>query len=94
MSEIYNRIHALVYRCANGEISIDDFRAAFADLYFQVRQGARGDVEANALASKIIGPLAELSRGHRDESSFRAGLASAIHVFEEQPAGTPQYLRQ
>jgi hypothetical protein len=82
MRELFDQMRALAGECANREISIDDFRMSFADLYFHVRQMSRGDADANALASRIVGPLAEFSNGHRSEDSFRAELAAAIRPSE------------
>lgn len=78
MSELNRQLRALAASCVDGGIPADDFRSGFAGLYFQIRQSAPRDREANLLASKIIGPLAEFSRGNRDEGSFRQELAAAI----------------
>jgi hypothetical protein len=81
MGDLYEQIRDLARRYIDENISIEDFRVAFAGLYFRARQSARRDARANSLASRIIGPLAEFSRGHRDEQSLRRELATAIRPF-------------
>ena len=77
MNDIHDQLRSLVSRYADARISVDDFRTAFSALYFRARQGAR-DTQANLLASRIVGPLAEFSRGDRDEASLRAELAKTV----------------
>lgn len=81
MSDIYGQLRKLIAKYDDCQISIDDFRADFAGLYFQARQ-ASGDIRANSLASRIVGPLAEFSRHHRDEHSLRQEMAAAIGLLE------------
>jgi len=81
MSEIYRQLRNLAVEYIAGEVPLDDFRPGFAGLYFRARQ-SRKDLRSNSLASKITGPLAELSRHHRDEESFRRELISAIGPLE------------
>ena len=77
MDDLYGQIRSLAQRYIDESISVDDFRAAFAALYFRARQSA-GDARANSLASAIIGPLAEFSRGHRDEASLREEIRNSV----------------
>ena len=78
MDDLYGQIRGLAQRYIDQSISIDDFRAAFAVLYFHARQSSKSDARANSLASKIIGPLAEFSRGHRGEASLREDIGNSI----------------
>ena len=68
------------------EIDVDEFRQAFVGSYFYVRNDAAGDKEAQALASRLMVPVAEFSAGHRAETSLRLELAKAIRPFEQPNA--------
>ena len=65
----------LVDRYLSQEIHLDDFQQRFARIYFQVRKSRNRLEPASRLCDEIVGPLAELSRGHRSEDSFRKELA-------------------
>ena len=82
MSEISEGLQSLALNFANRQMSLEDFRQRFAWFYFQARQ-SRADERANALASKIMGPLSELARHHRSEDSFRQDLANAIRPLSD-----------
>lgn len=64
------------------EIDVDGFREAFVGAYFYVRNSAVHDQEAQLLASRLMGPVAEFSAGHRTEASLRMELANAIRPVE------------
>lgn len=82
MAEIYNSMRDLASGYARQRIALDDFRVKFAGLYFYARQ-AKDDREANLLAGKIAGPLAEYGRGHRSEESLRGIVLAAIGLSPE-----------
>lgn len=79
MSEVSSRLENLAAEYIARRIALDDFRLAFSALYFQARQSP-ADQQANALASKMMGPLAELGRHDRDEQSFREELSTIVRV--------------
>ena len=93
MSGIYEQLKRLADNYAAREISLDDFRVNFAGLYFLARQSSK-DARANSLASKIVGPLSELARHHRDEDSFREALGVAIRLFEDDVVSAVVHLYQ
>ena len=73
-------IEDLVIRYRDGRIGLGEFQQEFADLYFQARKNRNSNLSDAALCNQIVGPLAELSRGHRSEESFRMELENiAIH---------------
>ena len=78
---------AAEYLQHNG-IPLHDFQQRFAGIYFQVRQ-SQGRSGGSALCDEIVLPLAELSRGHRSEDSFREKLAEAIAPFVVGPVYAP-----
>ncbi len=75
------KIKNLVNRYLRGEIQLRDFQQQFAGFYFQVRKNRNSDRTASKLCDEIVGPLAELSRGHRSEVSFREELAHGGRPF-------------
>jgi hypothetical protein len=77
MSELFDRLKGLVLKYSEHELAIDAFRLEFAGMYFLARQ-SKQDKEANSLATRVMGPLAEFGRHHRDEASLRRQLADAI----------------
>jgi hypothetical protein len=79
MSELVKDLQGLAKGYLDGKISLDEFRGAFAGLYFRARQ-RRSDVMANRIASNIMGPLAEFARRHRSEASLREEISSALHA--------------
>jgi hypothetical protein len=91
MPEIHEALDALVIRYVFDKISVDDFRKAFAAYYFRARQSERNDAQANALANRIVGPLAEFSRGHRSEASLREELAKTVHPFQQRSKKAVQF---
>lgn len=76
-------IRNLVGRYLRKEIRLQDFQQHFAGLYFQVRKNRRSNWAASKLCDAIVLPLAELSRGHRSEISFREELANAVRPFAD-----------
>jgi len=93
-------ILALAQRYLEQEIDRSGFAEQFASLYHQVRNSRHAPLEVRSLCSSIMLPFAELSRGHRDEVSFRQELANAILPFVqwrvyakpiEIEIGTPRY---
>jgi hypothetical protein len=83
MPEIHEALDALVIRYVSDRMAVDDFRKAFAACYFRARQSNGSDAQANLLASRIVGPLAEFSRGHRSEASLREELAKTVRPFQQ-----------
>jgi hypothetical protein len=81
MSELFDRLKGLVFKYSEHELAIDAFRLEFAGMYFLARQ-SKQDKEANSLATRVMGPLAEFGRHHRDEASLRRQLADAIPALE------------
>jgi hypothetical protein len=71
----------LIEQYVAGEIPFVDFSQRFAGLYFAVRQGRNVPRQASQLCSLAIGPLAELSRGHRTEESLREALRGIVRPF-------------
>lgn len=68
------------------QIDRAEFAQAFAGLYFQVRNDRNVSREIRQMCDSLVLPFAELSRGHRSESSFREVLARiARPFFEFQP---------
>jgi hypothetical protein len=82
MSDKIQNLAALYLR---REILLEDFQRQFAGLYFQVRRSRDRRESASKLCDWIVGPLAELSRGHRSEDSFREELANAVRPFASEP---------
>jgi hypothetical protein len=70
----------LVEEYLQRNIQLHDFQQRFAGIYFQVRRNRRSSAGA-VLCNEIVLPLAELSRGHRSEDSFRERLAGAIRPY-------------
>ena len=60
--------------------SLDDFRQFFASAYVAVRQDVKSGRDVSELCNRLIGPLAEFSRGHRSLESLRCALADAMEV--------------
>jgi hypothetical protein len=71
----------LIEQYVAGEIPFADFSQRFASLYFAVRQGSNVPREASQICNLAIGPLAELSRGHRTEESLREALRAIVRPF-------------
>src|SRR5437588_6198607 len=80
MSEL--EILADVQSFASGKLPLDVFRQRFAQAYFSVRNDPRASQSAAQLCSRVVGPLAEFSRGHRSEEALRLELANAVRPFE------------
>ena len=76
-----DRIRNLVVGYLRDEIHLQDFQQQFAGVYFQARKNRNANRSASKLCDEIVLPLAELSRGHRSEMSFREELVNAIHPF-------------
>jgi hypothetical protein len=72
----------LVSRYLERELPLEGFQQEFAALYFRVRNNHHAPIAASELCNAIIGPLAEMSRGHRSEDSLRTEWANAIRPFE------------
>lgn len=81
MSEILEHLCRAARGYICGQIDGDVFRQEFAGFYYYARNHQRDEREANQLANKLIGPVAEFSGGHRSESSLRKELANAIRPF-------------
>jgi hypothetical protein len=65
------KLRTLIRAYANSALDRSAFSEQFADLYFSVHQSPPGhEGPARQICSTVIGPLAELSRGHRTEASF------------------------
>jgi hypothetical protein len=79
-----HQIEALVARFIDRNIPAGEFSRQFASLYFSVRQDVASSRAANRLCSRIIGPLAEYSRGHRSEESLRGALRGSIRTLPYQ----------
>ncbi len=75
------RLRDLSLGYLEGAIPLPDFQQQFAGIYFQVRRNRNLHESASRLCDQIVGPLAELSRGHLSEDSFRAELTIAIRPF-------------
>src|SRR5271165_5927465 len=86
-----HQIEALVARFVDHNILAAEFSRQFASLYFSVRQDVASSRAANRLCSKIIGPLAEHSRGHRSEESLRDALRESIRALPDQTAAVVVY---
>src|SRR5205807_372858 len=79
------RILNLISEYLDGRLRLSEFQQRFAGCYLQVRNnGAAGS--ASELCNKVIGPLAELSRGHRSEESLQQELTAAIRPFAPRGA--------
>jgi hypothetical protein len=72
------QIRNLIARYLANQIDRSGFSQEFAGLYFQVRNDRNASLKARQLCDVIVLPFAELSRGHRNEQSFRAQLENAI----------------
>jgi hypothetical protein len=72
------QLRELIENYIAGSVSVSDFSERFASLYFAVRQQS-GEAIAAGLCGAVVGPLAEYSRGHRAESSFRLELEKALY---------------
>jgi len=80
MSE--EEILADVQGFASGHLPLDAFRQRFAQAYFSVRNDPQASRSAAArLCDRIVGPMAEFSRGHRSEESLKQELANAVRPF-------------
>jgi hypothetical protein len=61
------------------------FAQGFARLYFQARNDRNVSREARQICDSLVLPFAELSRGHRTESSFREVLTRIASPFSDRP---------
>ena len=77
------KIKRLAGRYLRKEIQLQDFQQQFAGFYFQVRKARGANLPASKLCDEIVGPRAELSRGHRSDISFREELENAVCLFAE-----------
>ena len=68
------QIRNLALRYIRAEIHLNGFQRDFALSYAQARRSR----QSSKLLDEFVLPLAELSRGHRSEASFRASLEAAI----------------
>ena len=85
MSEINDYMVASVLDYVSGTSRVAEFQAAFAGAYFHIRQrGAQQDSDANQLANRLVGPIAEFAGGHRTEDSLRRELEAVIRPFAEK----------
>jgi len=73
----------LISRYVERRLSLVDFQSEFAAKYLQIRQSRDRAGRASELCDLAIGPLAELSRGHRSESSLRHELENAVRPFRK-----------
>ena len=83
MPALKERLEILCSRYANLDIDRESFAEEFADLYFEARRST-SDPVVNRICSRLVGPFAELSRGHRSEGSFRAIVAQEIRDLADE----------
>ena len=87
------QILALAWRYLERGIDRSAFSEQFARLYVEVRNNRSARLDARNLCSAIILPFAELSRGDRNEASFRQGLENAIRPFVHPEVHARVYAR-
>lgn len=73
----------VISRYVEQKLSLADFQSEFAAKYFQIRQSGDRKSRAYELCDLAVGPLAELSRGHRSESSLHEELENAVRPFRK-----------
>ncbi len=83
------QLRSLIERYLAHEIDRSDFAQQFADLYFQIRRRRVVSPEAKRLCDCVIGPFAELSRGHRAEESFREELTGSARPLAPKESRLP-----
>lgn len=71
---LQKQILDLIERYLARRIDSAVFAQEFAGLYFQVRNDRNVSRDARQLCDALVLPFAEVSRGHRSESSFREEL--------------------
>jgi hypothetical protein len=71
----------LVERYLAQRVDRAGFAQEFANLYFQARNDRNVSRDARQLCDQLVVPFAEVSRGHRNESSFREELTRIAHPF-------------
>jgi hypothetical protein len=85
MSDVHDYIAGSISEYLRHELSLEDFRVAFASTYFHARQDPSADKKLHLLMNRLIGPFGEFAAGHRSEDSLRLELANAA-----RPVATPQ----
>jgi hypothetical protein len=75
------QIHDLIERYLAHKVDRSGFAQEFAGLYFQARNDRNVSRNARQLCDSIVLPFAEVSRGHRSESSFREELTRIARPF-------------
>jgi hypothetical protein len=85
MGEIHDYIAGSIAEYLRDELSLEEFRVAFASAYFHARQHPYLDLPLVVLMNKLIGPFAEFSAGHKPENYLRLELANAIRPFVVTP---------
>lgn len=84
VASMYDKILELSNLYLSRKIHLEDFQQQFAGFYFEVRKSSKNPSAASRLCSEIVGPLAELTREHRSEESFRQELAAAVRLLEAE----------
>jgi len=79
---IDNQIRKKLVLCANGQVSLDDFRAWFVPLSWGIENSENS--EAIELAYKIDGVLAEASSAKWPEDQIRRELARISRPFAHE----------
>ncbi len=75
------QIDDLIERYLSHKVDRSGFAKEFASLYFEARNGSNVSRNARQLCDSIVLPFAEVSRGHRSESSFREELTRIARPF-------------
>jgi len=75
------QIDDLIERYLSHRVDRSGFAQEFASLYFQARNDRNVSRNARQLCDSIVLPFAEVSRGHRSESSFRDELIRIARPF-------------
>jgi hypothetical protein len=75
------QIRDLLERYLDHEVDRATFAQVFAGLYFQARNDRNLSQDVRQLCDSLVLPFAELSRGHRSESSFREELTRIARPF-------------
>jgi hypothetical protein len=79
------QIENLIERYLAQKVDRSGFAEEFAGLYFQARNDRNVSREARRFCDSIVLPFAEVSRGHRSESSFREELTRIARPFAHRP---------
>lgn len=84
MASLANQIRSQIERCVSGKSSLDEFRAWFVPVSWNIEESA--DAEAVKLAYRIEGILGEASSGHWTDQELMEELTQISRPFAASSA--------